>query len=191
MKHSAIYCFAVVLIVGLMSCAATTTRKTASYYKQNKKQISEMRSLYEQLYRHQPFSAGFTDKSCKYFLMEVRTDTVRYIYNTEKNKPQVYQTIHRFQYNSDLIQELTKRMRALKCLWISKSSFFMDEKRETITYLSFKSAARDQPFVENKYYILMFLNHPINSPEIKARIRRGDLVKIDELVYFTIGSGYR
>jgi hypothetical protein len=191
MKLLTTYLFVSATISAMLSCAVTTTRKTENYYRQNKTQITEMRSLYEQLHQHQPFAAGFTDKSCKYFVMEVRTDTVRYVYNTEKNRPQVYETIHRFHYNTDRIQELTKRMRTLKCLWISRSSFFVDEKKETITSMSFKSAVGEQPFEENKYYVLMFLNRPLNSPEIKARIRKGDLVKIDELVYFTIGGNYR
>jgi len=191
MRRGTIYGLVILCMLQLASCAVTTTRKTANYYKQNRKEITEMKVLFEQLYGHQPFSAGFTDKSCKYFVMAVRTDTVQYVYNTEKNKPQFYETIHRFRYNTGLLQDLVKEMRALKCLWITKSSFYVDEKRETITSVSFKSAVGEQPFEENMYYVLMFLNRPLNSPEIKARIRKGELVKIDELVYFTIGSRYR
>jgi hypothetical protein len=176
-----------------MSCASSSksTRKTAKYYKENKQAISELRELYEKLYLQHPFSAGFTDKSYKYYVMEVKTDTLRYIYNTEKNKQQVYQNITKFHYDTAMLRDLTFKMKETKCLWLSKSSFYVDEKRETVTFLSFKSASSNGPFVENKYYILIFLNHPITSPDIRARIKKGELVKIEELVYFTIGTKFR
>jgi hypothetical protein len=123
--------------------------------------------------------------------MEVRTDTVRYIYNTEKNKPQIYATVAKFQYDTAMLKELSIKMKAIKCLWLSKSSFYVNEKKETITFLSFKSTTIENPFVDNKYYILIFLDHPITSEDIRTKIKKGDLVKIDDLVYFTIGSNFR
>jgi hypothetical protein len=177
--------------VSLVSCTAASKRKSADYYNQNKTALDNLQKLYEQLYRQQPFSAGFTDKSYKYYTMEVKTDTVRYVYNTEKNKEQVYSMIDRFNYDTMKLKELSAKMKTLQCLWLSKSSFFVNDKKETVTFLSFKSAAVNKPFVENKYYILIFLPHPITSPDIKERIKKGDLVKIDELVYFTIGSKFR
>lgn len=180
------------LILGavlLYSC--TGTRKTASYYRENKGAIDSMVHLYEKLYAYQPFAAGFTDRSCKYYVMEVRTDTVRYVYNTEKNAPQVLALVERFAYDTAQIRDLTVRMKALKCLWLSKTSFYVNKTKETVTFLSFRSVAVDNPFVENKYYILLFLPYPITSPDLRERVKKGDLVKIDNLVYFTIGTKFR
>jgi len=123
--------------------------------------------------------------------MEVTTDSLRYIYNTHINEQQLYEAVQKFQYDTAMLKKLSILMNATKCLWLSKSSFYINEKRETVTYLSFKSAKTDRPFVENKYYILIFLPYPITSADIKAKINNGDLVKIDELVYFMIGNGYR
>ena len=123
--------------------------------------------------------------------MEVTTDTLRYIYNTHINEQQLYETVKKFRYDTIMLKKLSNLMKSTKCLWLSKSSFYINEKRETVTYLSFKSAKTDRPFVENKYYILIFLPYPITSADIKAKINNGDLVKIDELVYFMIGNGYR
>jgi hypothetical protein len=182
-----------ILVAGLLfgACAAGKKRKSANYYREHKSSLDSLRSLYDELYHHQAFSAGFTDKSYKYFVMEVITDTVRYIYNTEKNQPQVIEMISKFQYDKEKIRRFGELMKANECLWLSKSSFYANEKRETVTYLSFKSAATDRPFVENKYYVLIFMDHPITSTGIRQRIKDGELVKIDELVYFTIGNAYR
>jgi hypothetical protein len=191
MRHIKLTGFAFLIAAALMSCAATANRKSADYYLQNKNSINGLRQLYEQLYSQQAFAVGFTDKSCKYYVMEVRTDTVRYIYNTEKNKPQIYATVAKFQYDTAMLKELSIKMKAIKCLWLSKSSFYVNEKKETITFLSFKSTTIENPFVDNKYYILIFLDHPITSEDIRTKIKKGDLVKIDDLVYFTIGSNFR
>ena len=87
--------------------------------------------------------------------------------------------------------ELGHKMKEIKSLWLSKSSFYLDGPYEIITFLSFKSVSSNKMFVENKYYILMFLPHPLTSSYIQARVKKGELVKINDLVYFMIGSGFR
>jgi hypothetical protein len=180
-----------ILLACFTGCFTASKGKSADYYRENRAALEDLRNQYEKLYSHQPFSAGFTDKSYSYFAMEVKTDTVRYIYNTEKNSQQVARLIHRFDYDTAQLRAFAIKMKELKCLWLSKSTFFVNEQRETVTFLSFDAAAGNKPFVEQKYYILIFLNHPIMSQEFEKRIKKGNLVKIDELVYYRIGNGYR
>jgi hypothetical protein len=192
MERTSRHLYLLLMIVGLTSCMTSSKRKSEDYYRDHQTVITEMRKSYDKLYRQQPFSAGFTDKSYKYYVMEVNTDTVRYIYNTEKaERAQLNAAISRFQYDTAILNDLALKMKSIKCPWLSKASFYVAEKRETVTYLSFKSAKNSGFFVENKYYILIFLEHPITSEDIKARIKKGDLVKIDKLVYFTIGNKFR
>jgi len=153
--------------------------------------ITEVRQIYDSLYAHQPFSVGFTDKTFTYYTMEVTTDTVRYVYNTEKSGKRLYQTILKFNYDTLLLEDLSVKMKEIKCLWLDKSFFYIDEKKVAVTFLSFKSVAIDKPFVENKYYILLFLEHPLEHQEMKARIKKGNIVKINDLVYFGIGQRFR
>lgn len=191
MKRVLIYTVSMVFITAFVSCAAGSKRKSAEYYTENREAINELRNMYEKLYNHQPFSAGFTDKSFAYYVMEVTTDTVRYIYNTEKNKEQVYETISKFHYDTTLLRLFSHKMKEVKCLWLSKSSFYVKEKWETVTFFSFKSSKSDRPFVENKYYILLFPETPFSSERIAKKIAAGSLVKIEDMVYFTIGNRYR
>jgi len=86
---------------------------------------------------------------------------------------------------------MARKMKQLKCLWLSKTTDWLGEQKETYTYISFGSALVDKPFVEDKYYILIFLDHKINHPVVEGKIKNGDLVPVDDLVYFTIGSSYR
>lgn len=177
------------LFMCVLSC--TTARKSAGYYYSNQDVINEIRAYYDSLYAQKPLTIGFTDKSFKYYVMEVATDTVRYVYNTEKSERRLYETITKFDYDTSLLRKLSIKMKEIKCLWLDKSSFYIDEKKETVTFLSFKSVAIDKPFVENKYYILLFLPHPIKHTEVKARAKKGQIVRINDLVYFAIGNRFR
>lgn len=186
--------FIILLIVpisAMFSCASSANRKSSDYYVENKVAIQEILGEYENLYATQPFSAGFSDKSFRYYVMEVQSDSVRYIYNTEKNLDHLKNTVAKYKYDTAALSSLAKKLKAIECLWLSKSSFFIDEKRETVTFLSFRSVSSRKAFVENKYYILIFAPHKIENDQIQARIKKGELVKIDDQVYFTIGSNFR
>ena len=192
MKAYFIYACLLLLISGFCSCTgAKNNRKSAEYYQQNKIAILEMKSWYDSLYRQQPFSVGFTDKTFTYYVMEITTDTLRYIYNTEKSEQNLHQTIGRFRYDTSLLRRLAIRMKEIKCLWLDKATFYLDEKKDTITFLSFKSVSIEYPFVENKYYVLLFFHHPIDTPLMRTKVKKGDIVKVDELVYFGIANRFR
>jgi hypothetical protein len=181
----------VILSLLLAGCAGAAKRKTAQYYLKNETAILEMRQLYQQLYQQQPFSIGFTDKRFKYYVLEVTTDSLRYIYNNEQSEERMYQTIVQFNYDTAALRKLATNMKSLKCLWLDKASFYLDQQLETVTYCSFKSVAIEMPFEENKYYVLLFSQHPLIHPRIKERISKGKLVPIKDNVYFTIANKFR
>jgi hypothetical protein len=181
----------IALLVIISSCMMRAQRKSAAYYNKNQVLITHMLDSYEQLYNEQPFSIGYADRSYRYYIMYILTDTLRYIYNTRTGSDRLSELIHRFNYDTALLKDLALKMKQIKCLWLDKMSFYLDNKKDTATFLSFKSVLVEKPFVENKYYILLFLQHTPANPEIKARLKKGDLVRIKDTVYFMIGSHFR
>lgn len=180
------------LLVALMaSCTAAKKRKSEKYYLENKKEITAIRQLFNSLYEQQPISAGFSDRSCKYFVLEVLTDSVRFIYNGERNRPQLVEAVQLFGIDTMKIRQLASKLQDIKCLWISKRSFYVNRQRETVTFLSFKSISRTSLFTENKYYTLIFPPRGVFSRHFRERIKRGDLIKVEDGVWFTIGSNFR
>ena len=177
------------LVAICYSCAPE--RKSAKYYQDNKADLTALKTYYDSLYRKHPFSAGFTDKSCRYYVMQINTDTLRSVYTTDTKKDELWKNVLRYQYDTVLLNKMARKMKQLKCLWLSKTTDWLGEQKETYTYISFGSALVDKPFVEDKYYILIFLDHKINHPEVEGKIKKGELVPVDDLVYFTIGSSYR
>lgn len=176
-------------IPAVFSC--TPQRKTAKYYNLHKSDINQLKDDYEALYRTQPFAAGFTDRSFKFLVMEITTDTLRTIYNSERRGKELWQDAVRFHYDTVLLKAMVAEMRKVKCLWIGKGVHYFGEEKDSITVISFKSATGDNAYKENKYYNLLFFSHPVFYPEIKSRIRKGELVQIEDKVYFTISNKYR
>ena len=173
-----ILAFLMFILTGLSSCYVNSDRKSAAYYEKNQLNINTIRMLYDSLYNHQPFSIGFTDKTFKYYVMEVTTDTLRSIFNNEKSEKQLFETIVRFNYDTSMLKQLSAKMKEIECLWIDKASFYLDEKKDTVTFLSFKSVLIDKPFVENKYYILLFLKKKPEHPYLTNRVKKGEIVRI-------------
>ena len=172
----------------MVSTFCSPERKSADYYYKNKVEINELRSNFDYLYQQQPFAAGFTDKTFKYYVLQIMTDTVRAIYNNEKYKDEIMKNILRHNYDTTRMRTLGNQMKKIKCLWLGRESYYVDEIKDNFLYISFKSA--DKVFRENKYYILVFLDHAIDSNDLE-RIRKRKLVKIDSLVYFTTTNRYR
>lgn len=190
MRANRIYIICVLLAMTVtLSC--TPQRKTAKYYNIHRAGINQLKNDFETLYRTQPFAAGFTDRSHKFLVMEINTDTLRIIYNSERRRKEIWQVVSRFHYDTVLLKAMVAEMRKVKCLWIGKGVHYFGEKKDSITVISFKSAAGEKAYKENKYYNLLFFSHPVFYPEIKSRIRKGELVQIEDKVYFTISNKYR
>ena len=189
MKKNKIYI--ILLSVMAMGLACTTTRKSAKYYEDNKSAISELRNYFEVLYQQQPFAAGFSDKSLKYYVMQIVTDSLRSIYTNDKREKEIWDKVYKFNYDTVLLKKMAAKMKEVKCLWIGKSAYYIDEQKLPFTSISFGSALIEKPFVEDKYYILIFLEKKLEHPELEDRVKKGKLVPVDDLVYYTIGSSYR
>ena len=175
------------VVMIILSCSPE--RKSGSYYYENKNEINQLKNEYDALYRQQAFSAGFTDKTFKYYVMQITTDTLRAIYNSEKRKNELWQNVLNFGYDTVTLKKMAAMMKRIKCLWVGKTDYYFGEKREVFTYISFQSA--DKAFRENKYYVLILADRKVDYPEIKEQISKGKIVQIDSLVYFATTNTYR
>ncbi len=164
--------FISILLTLAIGQSCSPERKSASYYQENKKEISELKNEYDALYRQQAFSAGFTDKTFKYYVMQIITDTLRAIYNSEKRKDELWQNVLRFHYDTVALKKMAAMMKKIKCLWVGKTDRYFGEKREVFTYISFQSA--DRAFRENKYYVLILPDRKVDYPEVQEQIKKGE-----------------
>lgn len=175
----------------IAGCSGKGQRKSGDYYAKNDATLHTIRSLYDELYVKQPFSIGYTDKSFRYYFVEFTTDSIRYVYNNESSNDSLTNAIKKFGYDQDKFIQLVGLMKQAECLWLDKVKRYLENEPVFFTYLSFGSVLVEKPFVENKYYVLIFPTGKINKDVLHRRIMRGGLVPINDSVYFTISNRFR
>jgi hypothetical protein len=181
----------ILLCLAIIGCFGKGQRKSGDYYAKNEATLHHIRNIYDSLYAKQAFSIGYTDKSFRYYFVEFTTDSVRYVYNNESSADSLNNAITKFGYEHSQFMRLVMLMKQAECLWLDKVRRFLDNEPVYFTYLSFGSVLTEKPFVENKYYVLIFPKGNINKEALKQRISRGGLVPINDSVYFTISNRFR
>jgi hypothetical protein len=175
----------------IAGCFGKGQRKSEAYYAQHASDLQVLKKTYDSLYQYQPFSVGYTDKSFKYYFVEFTTDSIRWVYNNETGADSMAATFQRIGYAPERFQRLLEIMKSTKCLWIDKVKRFADGKPAYFTYMSFGSVLVDKPFVENKYYALIFPNDPNALSAVRRSAKRGGIVAINDTVFFTITNRFR
>jgi hypothetical protein len=179
------------LILLLTSCMASRKKKSADYYFKNEKSITDILKLYEELYSTQPFSLGFSDRSYKYVGMDIKTDTVRYAMEIEESEKAFFYAIGAFKYDTVDLRRLFVKMKEIKCIWLGKDNLFYKGREETVVFLSFRSVALGNPFLDRKYFMLMFFNPGFINSETTMEIEKHGYKKVNDHIYYTIAEAFR
>jgi hypothetical protein len=173
------------------SCIASRERKSGKYYVQHEAEIQQMLSLYRQLYRHQPFTIGFSNRDFRYVGVDIITDTVRYAINNEESLELFREAITGFHYDTSALFTLYRKMYAIKCIWMGTADLFYDGREEIATFLSFRSVLLGNPFLDRKYYNLVIFDPAFINPRTDSLIRQQGFTRIKDEVYFKIMGRFR
>ncbi len=190
---SAMICF-------LISCSSKTV--PTKYYYQNQKVLDRIEETYKSLYRQQPFTIAFTDKQFETISVEIITDTLSYIYEFEVNESRLNDTLTAFHMNAAIILELIKQMQSIRCTWVNNYDYYVDEKKNSLIFMSIKPVALNAPFSRKKFYTLTYFPQPQYFDSAgqlldKRRLRRvrkinGEIFKrINDKVCYTISGSFR
>jgi hypothetical protein len=188
---SRLHLMIVLLMWGCSSCFVKRQQKSASFYIENKAPIDKLIKDFNALYDKQPFALGFSDKRFKHYTIQMYTDTVRYIYNTQQDRTMVFSEMIASPISESELSIIAKQIKELKCLWIDKSIMYIDGVKTPSTHLSFKSVLFNRPFDENKYYNLVFLETYIPKRTTTRRLRKYGYSEVSKNVYFTISNRFR
>lgn len=173
------------------SCLASRERKSGKYYVQHEAEIREMLSLYRQLYSHQPFTIGFSNRDFRYVGMDIITDTVRYAINNEQSLELFREAINGFHYDTAALLTLYRKMHAIKCIWMGTADLFYDGREEIVTFLSFRSVLFGNPFLDRKYYNLVIFDPAFVNPRTDSMFRAQGFNRVKDEVYFKIMGRFR
>lgn len=164
---------------------------SARYYYQNKTALDRIEETYKKLYLQQPFSVAFTDRSFNTVSLQIITDTLNYIYLFEVNEPRLTDTLLTFHLDAPKVVELIKQIQAIRCAWINNYTYYVDEKKNSLIFMSIKPLALSTPFSYKKYYILTYfpkLQYFDSTGNLLDKKKPGRLRKINGEVFKRIND---
>lgn len=192
------------LITTVICCMFSCSTKNIStnYYYQHEKVLDQIEESYKALYQRSPFSIAFTDRDYNTVSLEIITDTLSYIYEFEIKEPRLADTLLKFNLNAEKIVALIQQMQNIKCTWINNYNYYVDEKKNSLIFMSIKAKPLNSPFSYKKYYILTYFPQPQyfdNEGRLldKRKLRRlreinGEIFKrINDRVCYTISGKFR
>jgi len=180
------------LLVILFACSCASLKQNAEkYYSTNEQQLNHIEQTYNELYNKKPFSVGFTDKGFDDILFEITTDTLKYVYEFEVGAQPIKDTLVKFGFDAPRICEMIEEMKAIKCLWVNKSDYYVDEKKKTFTFISIRPVAINMPFTDKKYYIIIYFTQPQKFSKRGRLLNNRNFRKINEKVCYAFSEKFR
>ena len=185
---------------GVFSCSPKNI--STKYYYQNEKVLNKIEETYKELSTLQPFTVAFTSKSFKTISLEIITDTLSYIYEFDVNEPRLTDTLLAYHLNAPKVIKLIQQMQSIHCAWINNYDYYVDEKKNTLIFMSIKPVVLKSPFSYKKYYILTYFQQPqyfdsagrlLDKRKLrKLRKINGEVFKrINDKVCYTISGKFR
>lgn len=153
----------ILLIVSAMcllgSCASRKTFST-HYYHENEDTLVQIEHAYRALYNIKPFSVEFTDRAFNNISLEIKTDSIKYIYTFGVSEPRLQDTLLKYGVPSAGVMDMINKMRSIKCIWINMMDYYTNNQKNTLVFMSIRNVAVHLPFTTEKYYILTFYSQP-------------------------------
>lgn len=194
-----------IIFIAVMACcmfSCSTKSISTNYYYQHEKVLDKIEESYKALYQQSPFSVAFTDRDFNTISLEIITDSLSYIYEFEVKEPRLTDTLIKFHLNAVKIVTLIQQMQNIKCTWINNYNYYVDEKKNSLIFMSIKAKPLNSPFSYKKYYILTYFPQPQYFDSEgrlldKRKLRRlreinGEIFKrINDRVCYTISGKFR
>ena len=173
-----------------------------NYYFQHEQAIIAIEKQYAQLTSKRLISLGFTDGAFRHVLTEMKTDSIRYVYEFNLSDPSFADTLTKYGYNAATCMSLLQHMKAIKCTWINKLDYYTDKEAKLLTFMSIRNNVRTSPFSPEKYFILTFYQQPQYYDENGVLLDRRNLrrarkvnneifYRINEKVCYTVSAKFR
>lgn len=193
-----------IIFSGILIFALSCSSKTIStkYYYQHEKVLDKIEENYKKLNQTGPFTIAFTDKMFTTISLEIITDTLSYIYHFDINETRLTDTLLAYHLDAPRVIELMHQMRSIRCTWINKFEYYVDEKKNSLILMSIKPVALSKPFSYKKYYTLTYFPQPqyfdstgqLLDKRNSRRLRKikGEVFKrINDKVCYTISGNFR
>jgi len=143
----------------LYSCS-TQGKFAQQYYKENEVTITGIEQTYTTVYRSKPLAAEFSDAAFEHVRLEMKTDSLRYIYEFNFNDHFLKDTLFKYGYDTSAALKMLFDMKRIKCTWINTLDYYVDGSKKILIFMSIRPKELDIPFSPRKYFILTFYKQP-------------------------------
>jgi hypothetical protein len=148
----------VVLAVSVCSCSPKNI--STNYYYQNEVVLDNIEESYKVLSKKQPFTVGFTARDFQTISLELITDTLSYIYEFALVESRLADTLTKFNLDAKGVIDMIREMQSIRCTWIKNYYYYVDERKDSMIWMSIKPVALKRPFSYAKYYVLTYFQQP-------------------------------
>ena len=195
--------FLFILMITLSSCATIIHQKTAQkYYSKNESAISRINETYKKLFAIKPIVIEFADNEFNYVNIEIKTDSLRYIYEFNINANNLKDTLWKFGIDTIQVLKLIMEMKIIKCTWINTLDYYVDNKKQNLIFMSMRPVSFDFILSKRKYYTLTFYKQQQyfdtegrlldKKNRKKLRIVNNEIFwRINDRVCYTISNHFR
>lgn len=190
------------LLIVIMSSCSVSRSFPINYYKQHEKDIVGIEAVYSHIAQPRLLSLGFTNRQFSQVLIEMKTDSIRYIYEFNLNEPAMYDSLFKYGYDTTATAYLLQYMKKANCTWVNKLDYYVAGQKRLLTFMSIRNRSLRAPFSPEKYFILTFYNQPQYYDENGVLLDRRNLrrqrkinneifYRINEKVCYTISAKFR
>ena len=201
MKNRPIY-YITTIVLGILLFSCSQKYISTKYYYLNKNTLDNIEQSYMKLYLQRPFTLAFTDKKFETLSFDFITDSLTYIYEFNIKEKRLLDTLIKFNLNTTEATELINKMRSIRCTWVNKFDYYVDDTKKSLVFLSIKPVDINSLFSNKKYYILTYFPkkqyYDKEGRLVNNRKRRqlqkvnGDIFKrINDTVSYTVSSTFR
>jgi hypothetical protein len=164
--------------------------------------LDKIQESYKAQYTQHPFSIEFTDKTFRNISIEIFTDSLKYIYGFASAEERMKDTLLKYHLSPQGVQQLVSQMTSIHCTWINTLYYYVEEKKESLIFMSIRPRPFTFPFTNKKYYILTYFSQPqyydqkgrLLDRRFRRKIRKinEDVFKrITDKVAYTISDRFR
>ena len=174
------------------------------YYEQHKTLLHETVELYGQATTNKQIAIAFNDLDFTEISLELKTDSVRYIYDFENGESRMNDSLYKYGYDSVLVHTIIGNMRMMRSTWINTIDHYVDGKKQLLLFISapVKQFTIFPLMQKRKYYLFHFYKQPQYYDDLgrlldKKRVKRlrkigNDIFwRINDKVCYTISGKFR
>jgi hypothetical protein len=185
------YTILVIVLVLLGGCVSMREKKSAKYYFEHEKKIEGVLNNYNDLYKTQPFNLGFSERDYSKIGIDILTDSIRYAMTNQQYSDAIRETVVAFGYDTARLRRLYTDLYEIRSIWLGKDEIFHKGGTSQVTYLSFRSVAGGNPFLDRKYYTLVIFDPVVLDEELRSTLIKQGFSPIKGNVYFKIMGRFR